>query len=69
MKYINKDEIGDLYKASWTNRPAGNTKDASYGTDTNSGSRYNYTLKTNKKTSKHELYSKFIELIYDYNMT
>ncbi len=68
-KYFNKDEIGDLYKASWTNRPAGYTKDASYGTDTNSGSRYNYTLKTNKKTSKHELYSKFIEQINDNNLT
>lgn len=43
---------GDLYKAAWTNNGANMTSEVSVGiSDDFAGTKYNYDLKTNKKTS------------------
>ena len=72
---------GDLYKCMWsemnnngqrTGRWRGATYqlDNSYGIQKNSeGIKYNFNLKTNKKTSKHESLKNFLNVINKSNIT
>lgn len=60
-----KDWGGDLYKCSWTFKPANYVNSSvSYGIeDKDAGLFYNYDLKTNKKESTHESISNLLEAL------
>ena len=72
---------GDLYKCMWSEcdnsgnrtggwRGASYQPDNSYGIQKNSeGIKYNFNLKTNKKSSKHESIKNFLEVINKENLT
>ncbi len=59
-----EDWGGDLYKAGWTHEPANYTSQVTYGvTDKDAGDMYNYSLKTNKKTSDFSSIKKLISVL------
>ncbi len=65
-----EDWGGDLYKAAWTMSPANYKSNVTYGIeDADEGTSYNFDLKTNKKTSKHEKLKNLLEVINDPDVT
>ncbi len=72
---------GDLYKTMWSDcdnsgRHTGRWSGATYKTsnsygvqDNEAGKKYNFNLKTNKKTSKHESLKNFLSVINRSNLT
>lgn len=64
-KYLPESEQGgDLYKSGWTNNGASFTTDCSIGAeDEDNGLFYNYDIKTNKKTTKHEALNNLISTL------
>lgn len=70
LKDNTDDQGGDLYKAAWTNNGADFTKNTSIGiSDDFTGTKYNYDLKTNKKTSDYSLLKNVINTLNDSSMT
>lgn len=62
--YEGEDAEGDLYKCGWTFKPADYTNSVTYGVeDENYGQNFNFNLKTNKKTSKHEDLKELIRIL------
>lgn len=65
-----EDWGGDLYKVAWTRKPANYTMNVTYGIeDADEGLTYNFDLKTNKNTSKHESLENLLDVINDDNVT
>jgi len=65
-----EDWDGDLYKACWTWQGAKLTSDMTVGIeDEENGEFYNYDLKNNKKTSKHELMNNLLKKLNEDNVT
>lgn len=64
-RYVDKkDQGGDLYKCAWTHNGASLTLDCSVGIeDEDKVQFFNYDLKTNKKTSKHERMKNLLEVL------
>ena len=65
-----EDWGGDLYKAAWTMKPANYKTTVTYGIeDEDKGEKYNFDLKTNKKSSKHESLENLLSVINDPDVT
>lgn len=66
-----EDWGGDLYKCSWTYKPANYVNaSVSYGVeDKDTGLFYNYDLKTNKKDSAHESIANLLEVLSDLDVS
>ncbi len=65
-----EDWGGDLYKVGWTYNPADYTNNVTYGIeDEDNGKFYNFDLKTNKKTSKHEKLKNLLKVINSPSLT
>ncbi len=65
-RYLPEEALGgDLYKVGWTNSPANYVSgQVSMGVENNeTGAKYNFNLKTNEKTSKHESLKNLIKVI------
>ena len=65
-RYLPESALGgDLYKVGWTNSPANYVSgQVSIGVENNeTGAKYNFNLKTNEKTSKHESLKNLIKVI------
>ncbi|MDE6254418.1 MAG: CotH kinase family protein [Lachnospiraceae bacterium] len=70
LKDNTNDQGGDLYKAAWTMNGADFTKNTSMGiSDDFTGTKYNYDLKTNKKTSDYSLLQNVINTLNSENLT
>lgn len=65
-----EDQGGDLYKASWTFKPANYTKQMTYGINNPDENKfYNLDLKTNKKTSQNEKLENMLNVLNGENVT
>lgn len=70
LKDKTEDCGGDLYKSAWTMNGADFTQNTSIGiSDDFTGTKYNYDLKTNKKTSDYSMLNNVINTLTSGNLT